>query len=759
MKRSVPSERTNGKRQKYDESGWQPFFPERGKPVDVERFDAPSVHAPLQWWYGNAQLRVKGESDKRFGFFASFFRQCQDVVPGESSTFHDACTWALIDNREDRYFADSLLDHRAMDEIRRRIDPEFTGRPAEVIESTLLDVMKKGALPRPDRLMKKAAVYTQRPFSVDYDGDSKLTREDADGKHRYRFSHRNPGRNVEVELQLTTARQVPVLHGMDGAVNDMFYYYFPCMTVCGTVRVMGEVFEVDGDGWYDREFGGENSPKGQDALDAWAWLSLRLSNNSQLSVYHVINHTDGETKELIGVLTDADGGRHLCTDVQLSGQDTWTSLVTFLSYPTDFTLSVPSLDLRCEFRPTFPSQEFVTLLVSGYGFFEGCVLGSGVIRGERVGVDGFLEYKNGLTDNSTAGMMKRVTKYVKNTLDRMYPRHASRDWVQNNVLSRHAACGAAQSQKVCDTLFAPVRSLIDRGGKSWRSLILVSCCNALSQDYFDCTKYIAMAELLHVGSLIIDDIQDNSVMRRGGKCVHIEYGLATAINAGTACYFMAPQLAEVHKLPALKANRIYQLYFDVLRAGHAGQGLDIYGLDYLMPEVVATANAEPLFEALNAIHTYKTGGVAGSVCLMAGVLCDANETVCHAMESFGVSIGLAFQIVDDALNLRGFEGKLKEAGEDIREGKITYPIAKALPKLTKDERQLLWNVLRERTDDPNKVRTVVSMIDRTGAITDCLDEARRLVERSWSNLDPLLEESFSKNVMYTFCRYLTERSR
>ncbi len=188
----------------------------------------------------------------------------------------------------------------------------------------------------------------------------------------------------------------------------------------------------------------------------------------------------------------------------------------------------------------------------------------------------------------------------------------------------------------------------------------------MSKHYIDGSKYIALAELLHVGSLIIDDIQDGSTVRRGGQCVHLEFGTATAINAGTACYFMAPVLGCIQDLPAEKQLKIYTIYFDFLRMGHAGQGLDMVGLDHMMKDVVETGDVSKLREALQTIHILKTGGPAGSLCRIACILADATSEQFDALETYGKSLGLAFQIVDDALNLRGFEGDLKEGPDSAQ---------------------------------------------------------------------------------------------
>jgi len=196
----------------------------------------------------------------------------------------------------------------------------------------------------------------------------------------------------------------------------------------------------------------------------------------------------------------------------------------------------------------------------------------------------------------------------------------------------------------------------------------------------------------------------------------------------------------------------------VLRAGHAGQGLDIAGLHHMMPEVVETGETTDILDSLRAIHTYKTGGAAGTLCAVACVICDASPEQSAALENFGTQLGLAFQIVDDALNLKGFEGDLKEVGEDIRDGKITYPVIKGMSRLSKFDRQYIWSILQERTEDTGKISSVIAMLNKVSAVDDCLVEAHNLVEEAWEKLDPVLEDSLPKVMMRTFCGYLTERN-
>jgi geranylgeranyl pyrophosphate synthase len=120
-------------------------------------------------------------------------------------------------------------------------------------------------------------------------------------------------------------------------------------------------------------------------------------------------------------------------------------------------------------------------------------------------------------------------------------------------------------------------------------------------------------------------------------------------------------------------------------------------------------------------------------------------------------LGLAFQIMDDVLNLRGFEHDLKERGEDVRQGKVTLPIAKALGLLPAHERAWLWETLQGQPQDAGVVEDVIALLERVGALDACVSGARALVDESWARLDPLLPDSQYKLVFRAFSRFILER--
>ncbi|CCW60832.1 unnamed protein product [Phytomonas sp. EM1] len=725
------------------------FSPNFGDSLDPDVVDSVSELFSHQQWYANANLCFRNNPETQFGFFSSFSRQCQDSSPSKISIVYDSCNWSLIDIASGRYYADSLLDCRCFDEMDALMDPGIR-KSATCLQRALFKSIKKGRFPRPDRLSKSQAKYQTSPLRISLDEESVFEVTQSGCNRIYHFFHINPVRGVSVDLFFETVNN-SFQHSKNDIANT-FCYYFPMMRVSGSVTISGYTEDVIGEGWYNREFGGFSFEVNKPVHSAYGWLSLHLSDGSQFSLFHVMDYEATKTKECFGVYI-SNGKKHMCSDISLEIENRWVSLVTFIVYPSHFSVNVPSIGLSFKLFPTFSAQEFNTVMMPGGGFFEGCMVGKGIVMGNSISLKGFLECKNYIAYSELMDLLNIASKYVRGILSQLYPLKATDEWLQDNVLGRYSFQSRIPADKICEILFSPVRALINRGGKSWRSLLLASCCNALSCDYFDCSPFIAMIELLHVGSLIIDDIQDNSLVRRGGRCIHIDYGVPTAINAGTACYFMAPYIAGIDKLSEEKANKVYKLYLDLLRIGHLGQGLDIYGLDYLMPQAVASGDVHPLLEALEAIHTCKTGSLTSTLCSIACVLCSADPKVFDAMKIFGLNLGLAFQIIDDVRNIKSFRGGLNEK-EDIRNGKITYPIVKAMSRLSGADRQLLWDVVKSKPSDPEMVMVAIKLIEKVGGVDLCLQDAQSLIERAWSILDPLLDESISKNILFIFSKSL-----
>jgi len=383
----------------------------------------------------------------------------------------------------------------------------------------------------------------------------------------------------------------------------------------------------------------------------------------------------------------------------------------------------------------------------------------GKLDGREVSGLGYVE-RSGFEPVSTLDeFFAAVGEEVRRSIARLVPLSPSHKAAVELVAApgREHYLDGVDLEQLGRAFLAPLRAVTDRGGKSWRSYAALACCDVVEGDSRKFVDWLAMPELLHVGSLIIDDVQDRSTVRRGGPACHVEYGEPLAINSGTAAYFMTQQMLATDQVSPAARLRLYDLYFEVMRAGHAGQALDLDGLHRALPEVVESGDSALLEKRVLATHRLKAGVPAGCLARMGAVAGGGSEAQIEAVGYFFESLGLAFQIIDDVLNLRGFKNDLKSRGEDIMNGTVTLPVAKALGRLPLAERRWLAETLASKPQDVPTVAAVVERLETSGAITACADQAAALVEDAWQRAEPLLPDSMPKIMLRAFGWYLLER--
>ena len=322
----------------------------------------------------------------------------------------------------------------------------------------------------------------------------------------------------------------------------------------------------------------------------------------------------------------------------------------------------------------------------------------GTVRGKQVTGLGVLERSGYASYEDLEGFFEEVGKVVRHSVERVLPRQPDYKQARSLIASeaREQYMRGVDVDQYARTHIHPIREIVDRGGKGWRSYAAITCIDIVGGDSRKFVEWIALPELMHVGSLIVDDVEDKSETRRGGKTAHLMYGEGQAINSGTAAYFIGIHLLDSKLISDGDKLRTYDLYFEALRAGHAGQAIDIDGFEYMLPEVVKSGDSALLEERVMAVHRLKTAAPAGCLARMGAIAGGGTEAQIEGLGRFFEDLGLAFQIIDDVLNLRGFKGNLKAKAEDIVQGKVTLPVAKALSRLPKREREWLWDTLQDQ---------------------------------------------------------------
>lgn len=211
------------------------------------------------------------------------------------------------------------------------------------------------------------------------------------------------------------------------------------------------------------------------------------------------------------------------------------------------------------------------------------------------------------------------------------------------------------------------------GGKRVRPLLALAAAHAVGGQRMAALRAACAVELIHAYSLVHDDMpcMDNDVLRRGKPTVHVQFGEASAMLAGDAMQALAfevltpeaPASADDAMPPALQARLCGLL---ARAAGHAGmaggQAIDLASVGRPLDE-----------QSLRDMHHRKTGALLRASVLMGAACGDIDAATWDALEVYGDSIGLAFQVIDDVLDVTQASETLgKTAGKDVDANKPTY---------------------------------------------------------------------------------------
>jgi geranylgeranyl pyrophosphate synthase len=715
---------------------------------------------------------VETREGRQFSVFASFFRTAalegRDPETGVCHRNH-SLAWGVVDVESKQYYPVAVLDPDSPQVVIQSIkDGQMLIDPK--IEQALVDICSKGTIPLPDRAIEGPIIVAEKNnLNLQYGEGNTLVKTT---RNSYMMECTDYDGKVSCKLDFTPQRPA-TRQGHNGIVKvgrnreTMFYYFIPRCAVEGTIIVNGQEFEVSGNGWYDHEFGGEVPMKradGQPAKEkrsadepdyAWNWLSCQLTNGLEITATNLIDPFQKKTFDNFAIILGEDR-REEYESSQLVATRKWRSCKSFMDYPVEWKLTVSEIDLDLTISASFDDQEFMTMIARP-AFWEGRVTIQGRIGNEEVEGFGFVEVYGHDDLRCMKRVLKNVGKCVFDAVELAVPHHPSDEQLAELIGGEEYMEGFSREvyQK---TVLEPIRDIVDRGGKSWRSYALLLCIDAVGGDSRPWRHWLGLPELVHTGSLIVDDVQDQSQIRRGGPSVHLMYGDALAINAGSAAYFLTSMIKFPEGTPEHLKVKIYQLYFQGLRSGHAGQALDINGLDYVMNDIVITGEGKRLEQMVMATHKLKSAAPAASVARMGAIAGNGSPEQVQKMGRFFEALGIAFQIFDDVLNLRGFEGNLKDRGEDLVQGKVTYPVAKAMSYLRNvEDRKWLWETIKSKPQDRSVVEACIDMIEKCGAMSAAAKEGMDMMEEAWREVDAVLSDSYFKIMLRALSYYLLDR--
>ncbi|MFB6074467.1 MAG: polyprenyl synthetase family protein [Haloarculaceae archaeon] len=301
----------------------------------------------------------------------------------------------------------------------------------------------------------------------------------------------------------------------------------------------------------------------------------------------------------------------------------------------------------------------------------------------------------------------------------------------------------------------PLWDLLDRGGKRWRAVLCLVMIDAFGEDPEAYLPYACIPEILHNGTILVDDVEDEASMRRGGPALHHEFGTDIALNAGNAMYFLPLKVITRNPgdLPPEARLSAYEMLMYELNRTHLGQGMDIYW--HNQKEIEAT---EQQYYEMSAC---KTGALSRIVARLAAIVTGQSEEVEAQVARYAEELALAFQIGDDILDV---ENTLDQAGDfgkafgnDIQEGKKTLMVIHAAEHAPPEQVARLEEILWADENTEEEIREAIDIIQSTGSLEYARERARELAASARSQLDGLDLREEPERQLRAFTRFVVER--
>ena len=284
--------------------------------------------------------------------------------------------------------------------------------------------------------------------------------------------------------------------------------------------------------------------------------------------------------------------------------------------------------------------------------------------------------------------------------------------------------------------------LVGAGGKRLRPLLTVVAAQLCGGSTPAHHKLAASVEFIHSATLLHDDVVDQSALRRGRKTANRIWGNASSILVGDFLFARAFNLmVETGSMDALD---ILARASSVIAEGEVAQ--------------LASLRNVGLSEAtyLGVIGA-KTAALFAAACEVSPVLSGRPTAEREALRTYGHAIGMAFQLVDDALDYGGLSTALgKSVGDDFREGKLTLPVIRALKTADAEERAFWDRVMGELEQGDVDLERAVSYLRRADALTSTLDAASDYSEQAKAALD-VFEESEWVDLLRALADYVVAR--
>ncbi len=258
------------------------------------------------------------------------------------------------------------------------------------------------------------------------------------------------------------------------------------------------------------------------------------------------------------------------------------------------------------------------------------------------------------------------------------------------------------------------RHLIDSGGKRMRPMLTIAAAKLCGYDGNGHVKLAASVEFMHTATLLHDDVVDESDLRRGKAAARILWGNEASVLVGD--FLLGQAFKMMVEVGSLGALRVLSNAAVVIAEGEVMQ--------LSVAKNMATSEDEYL-----AVIDAKTAALFSAAAEVGGIIAERSPQERATLRSYGSNLGLAFQLIDDALDYSGEQAKLgKSVGDDFREGKITLPVVLSFRRGGEEERGFWKRTLEDGRLGDGDLEQAIEYMNRSGAIGETMDRAHRYGE-------------------------------
>jgi len=283
--------------------------------------------------------------------------------------------------------------------------------------------------------------------------------------------------------------------------------------------------------------------------------------------------------------------------------------------------------------------------------------------------------------------------------------------------------------------------IVNSGGKRLRPMLLLLAAKALGCENPHRITLAAVIEFIHTATLLHDDVVDESTLRRGRDTANALWGNSASVLVGDYLYSRAFEL-----MVRVETLRVMEILSHTTTAIAEGEVLQLLNCN----------NPATTEQKYLEVISRKTAILFSAAVQLAAVLAGASTATESALKDYGLHLGIAFQLIDDALDYRASPGELgKNLGDDLADGKPTLPLIYAIEQGTDAQSAVLRNAIEN--GDRDAFRVVFAVVEATDAIAYTSRRATEEADKAINALS-VLPESVYKEALIQLARFSVERS-